>query len=86
MHDVVDSGDRYLVAVLVVFPPVDAVRSDSGGGSWLNDGFGERWCNRLEVYRDDVVVLLDCDPLGMVEEVPDEADLEGVRRIWNFVC
>ena len=81
----VESRDSDFVAVLVVFPPVSGVISDGRGGSCIDDGFGGIWCNWLEVYRDYVVVLLYCNPLGMVEEVSDEADLDGVHQAWNFV-
>ena len=32
------------------------------------------------------MVMLDCNPLGVVGEVFDESDLDGVHQAWYFVC
>ena len=69
-----------------MFPPVGGVGLDGSSGSWTDDGFGVRWCGGLEGYWDDVVVLLDCNPLGVFKEVSDEAEMDGVRWALYFIC
>ena len=75
-----ESVDHNIVALLVVFPLVGGVVLDGRGESWIDDGFRRWWYNRLEIFWDNVVVLLYFDPLSMVEEVSDEADLDGVLQ------
>ena len=59
--------------------------SDGSSGSYINDGFGGQCYHWLERRWDNVVVLLDGNPLHMVEEVYDEADMYGVPRAGNFI-
>ena len=55
LHNVVDTGNRDLVAALVAFPHVGGVGLDYGGGSCIDDGFGVQWYDRLEGLRGNVV-------------------------------
>ena len=57
-----------------------------GGGSWFDDEFGRKCCNRLQGSRENFVVLLYGNPLSVVEEVPNEADMYGLLRSVNCVC
>ena len=75
-----ESVDHNIVALLVLFTLVGGVVLDGRGESCIGDGFRRWWYNQLEIFWDDVVVLLYFDPLSMVEEVSDEADLDGVLQ------